>query len=609
MKVKIVSFDMYGTLVNRMVQRPGDMFVILEKRFNRLYHHPIENFAERRAKAERELRKNGVIDLNLEMIYGIIDGLSEEEKKKYMELELQAEYDLCYPNQRGVELYRKACAEGKKVIVITDMYLPEELLKRILEKCGINNVSELYISGCIGKSKAKGGALFRFVQKTEGVSGREILHIGDNPKSDYLYACLNRYRVRFIRNTEKESYLSKFINSTKGVCINYDEWIGYSYFGALSLGYVSWIYKMCCKEKIEALYFFSREGLFIKKLFDALYKDKIKTRYLFVSRRSLSIPLVQFCNSYDELINLLCVNHMISVRRFLSKLSLDEKQLEDRLKQYHIDPEAPIGRIPDKNGFFRMIKTEMEALSSDQFENIKMYFERSITESKIGVVDIGWTGTMQSNFIDILDRGLISCEVIGFFVGQKKKAGHYITKGMRNYGYLFSYKDKYPQDLIISGEAILEIVFFADHGTTESYDKNGPLLGNMDLSGETRNHLQSVQAGIVKFAMQLKDLEKKYHIIRQEDVLRQMEHLFRRPETELVEYIGEWDCFDDRTIHIAAEETLFPIHRFMKGFLNAGWRVGFLKRNIKINIPYFELIVCLKRLYGWLYKTCDWKGK
>ncbi len=609
MKVEIVSFDMYGTLVNRLVQRPRDIFAILERQFIRLYQYPIVNFAEKREKAERKLRRNGIIDLNLEKIYGMMDGLSEEEKQKCMELELQAEYDLSYPNRRGFELYERAYTNGKKIIVITDMYLPEELLKKILKKCGINNVSKLYVSGCTGTSKAKGGALFRHVQKKEGISEKNILHIGDNLKSDCLYACLNGYKVKFLRNPEEEAYLSKFVNSNKAVCINYDEWIGYSYFGALSLGYVSWIYQMCRKKNIDKLYFFSREGLFIKKLFDLLYGEKIKTIYLFVSRKSLSIPLVQFCTSYDELINLLCVNPMVSVRRFLSKLSLNENRLEDSFRQCHIDLEKPICRIPDKNQFFSIIKTEMEGPSSVQFENIKKYFKESITGSKIGVVDIGWTGTMQKNFTDILSRGKMPCEVIGFFVGQKKKAGDYIANGMRNYAYLFNYKDKYPQDLITSGEAILEIVFFANHGTTESYDRNGPVLGNMDLSAETRRHLESVQAGIIKFVMQLKELEKTYHLISRTDVLRQMEQLLRKPEIELAKYIGEWDCFDDRTICMAAERKIFPVHSFIKEFLNAGWRVGFLKRNLKINAPYFELVVLIRGLYRWLHKSCNRKGK
>ena len=98
---KIISFDLYDTLVNRMTSSPSGVFDLLEKRFEETYGKKLKGFKEKRISSETELRKEGTICLNLSMIYERISGISKEDKEKCILLEQEIEYDISYPNAAG----------------------------------------------------------------------------------------------------------------------------------------------------------------------------------------------------------------------------------------------------------------------------------------------------------------------------------------------------------------------------------------------------------------------------------------------------------------------------------------------------------------------------
>lgn len=72
----------------------------------------------------------------------------------------------------------------KKIFIITDIYLSENLIKRILWKLGIQ-YDALYVSSTLKKMK-RNGTLFSEVLKQTGNHPTDMLHIGDNKQSDYL---------------------------------------------------------------------------------------------------------------------------------------------------------------------------------------------------------------------------------------------------------------------------------------------------------------------------------------------------------------------------------------------------------------------------------------
>ena len=594
---EIISFDLYGTLINRLVQESTDVFKILENRFLAIYGKHIDGFMSKRIDAERFVRSKQKGNINLNGIYARIEGLSEKDKRKCIDLEKRIEYDLAYPNRVGVELYRNSIKNNKRTIIITDMYLPEDLIRKILEKCGIKKVERIYISGYIGKSKADKGALFKTVSMDLKVSPEKILHIGDNYKSDIINARKEQMNTKWIYNN-RESAIKRYVRNTKICCVNQDEVFGYTYFGALTLGYITWLYEMCQKENIKSLYFFSREGFFFKKIFDMLFGTKIQTTYLYVSRKSLSVPLFQFVQNYEELKAITYIdNSGIIVKELLDKLGIGKSCVIEKLASYHISMNLPVCKL-DKELFFKIIKKELHEISKEQFANIKQYFEKSISgsETKIGIVDIGWTGSMQNNFVEILHKCNRDIKVIGFFMGQKGEIKEYIKNGLINYGYLFEYQDKRKRDLIISGCSLFEMVYFADHGSTSAYGVDGPLLQEGELPLSTKIHLFSVQTGIIKFIGAIGRINEKYGLITRGDIIEQLKPLFTSPDNKLLDEIGDWELYDTGYKKLACRNSIFSINAFFHEFLNSNWKVGYLKRNLRISIPYYEIVNVSKKV-------------
>lgn len=592
-----ISFDLYGTLINRSVDSPQDVFKMIEQRFQEINGRTIDGFKKKRIESERRSYAHSESDMSLEKIYGNID-MTKADRDCCMRLEAEIEYDISYPNEEGISLYRYFAGQNKKIIIISDMYLPEIVIRHILRKCGVDDIYKIYISGYEGTNKANRGDLYRKVCSDLKISPQKLLHIGDNIRSDIINAKLNRIGSIRIKKS-RMPLIEEYVRNTSSICSCEDEKIGYALFGALTLAYVSWIRSECIRLGINVLYFFSREGWILKKVFDLINKDGIKTKYIYVSRRSLSIPRLRFCESLDDIREIIYIDTpTMPIKRLLYKLGIDENKVRNSLEKNDININDELCRIRDKDVFLSLIMPEMKKVSAEQFEFIKGYLMREIDgrQSKAGIVDIGWTGTMQDNFINILRMCGIDQEIYGFFIGQRKEIEKHINAGMHNLSYLYGYKDTKIREVVESGGGILEFAFSAPHGTTLGYNAHGPILATNDLSNDTLGHLMNIQKGILLFVDQVGKLQEKYNIFSREQIIQHLVRIFKNPPMELLDHIGEWNLFDDRVIRIAHKTPILPVSRFYSEFIESGWGVGFLKRNLKMPLPYFEMVNLMRKV-------------
>ena len=96
-----------------------------------------------RINAELKARKKIIEEVSIDEIYNFIEfspAINEELKN----LELKTEYEVCIPNKSIVDLFNECLKNGKKVIITSDMYLPEDIIKDILSHCGITGYEKLY---------------------------------------------------------------------------------------------------------------------------------------------------------------------------------------------------------------------------------------------------------------------------------------------------------------------------------------------------------------------------------------------------------------------------------------------------------------------------------
>ena len=183
----VVSFDVFDTLVVRNCSDPHVVFDIVERRYNRLYPSAqVSGFRRARVDAESRARKVVVAEEpTIFEIYAMLgDGLADV-APELLRLEIDTEIRICRPNPDVKPLFDQALAEGKRVVIASDMYLGADYISKILKSCGYAGYEGLYVSADYGVTK-RSGSLFGIIQRELGVAKRDIIHIGDHPISDYF---------------------------------------------------------------------------------------------------------------------------------------------------------------------------------------------------------------------------------------------------------------------------------------------------------------------------------------------------------------------------------------------------------------------------------------
>ncbi len=177
-----ISFDMFDTIIERKVMLPTDIFAmvgdsVLESG---------EEFRIKRIIAEQRARqKNNNHEVTLDQIYAELRPIYQNSTELLKKTEVSLELDNCIPRKEIDEVYYRLLNNGNNIFIVTDMYLPRDIISKMLDKCCIKGYNDLLISNeeeC-GKSS---GELFKIVLERHKILPGEIIHVGDDWKADYL---------------------------------------------------------------------------------------------------------------------------------------------------------------------------------------------------------------------------------------------------------------------------------------------------------------------------------------------------------------------------------------------------------------------------------------
>ena len=198
--IKVVSFDIFDTLVFRPFCEPTDLFSLLSERIafklqskDHLELKQLRIDAEQRARELQHIKNPSLEDITIDDIYNAFKEISNYDDKtidiiKNEEIDLELKY--CYQRKFTKDLFDLALYMGKKVIITSDMYLHQDTLELLLEKQNFNGYSNIYVSSELNLTKASGN-LYSYIQKELGYKPEEFIHIGDTMHSD-----VNRARER-----------------------------------------------------------------------------------------------------------------------------------------------------------------------------------------------------------------------------------------------------------------------------------------------------------------------------------------------------------------------------------------------------------------------------
>lgn len=288
-----VSFDVFDTLLLRPYVKPTDMFQHMEIHFSKL------GFAKERIRAERVARSKEFEEVTLDEIYNEID----DNFKDLKESELSFEKQILQPNPEMRSVFNRVKDSGKRIILLSDMYLSSQSISEILTKNGYDGYEKLYMSCEYRKSKHY-GELFSHVIDEMNIDVKDFVHIGDNYVSDVRAPLsigikavkYSKVIDRYFKSHNREyKYYKRKKNLERSMIVAMDaiHWInapdknnfwyefGYRYGGPVNAAFATFIEENA--EKDGVLLFIARDGYNSQKAYRILYGD-IANHYVYAMR-------------------------------------------------------------------------------------------------------------------------------------------------------------------------------------------------------------------------------------------------------------------------------------------------------------------------------------
>ena len=313
-EIKLISFDIFDTLITRNTATTSAIFYImqqmLQKEVSQNFNTDfIENFVYIRQNSEKFIRENLRINENkyeitLDDIYQYIQtnhSLTFAQAEYMKKIEIATEEQNIVPIYENINAIKNYKANGYKVILISDMYLPQNIIKNFLLKFDeIFNEVEIYVS-CEYNKKKSSGSMYELIRQK--YRPKFWLHIGDNIKSDILIPLIKGIKVKLFDKTKLtlfEKFLLKKHNSNYKINIligcskvlrlknkNSTYGFGCSFVAPILYTYIKWVLRQCEGLGIKHIYFVARDGYILKEIADKIIVDnKFITHYFYTSRQA-----------------------------------------------------------------------------------------------------------------------------------------------------------------------------------------------------------------------------------------------------------------------------------------------------------------------------------
>ena len=537
---QVFSFDVFGTLIFRPFSDPTDLFFILGERFGILDFKNKRVLAERRAR-EKKYKKEGHYEVTLKEIWTELSSVTSISIDEGMSAEIETELDLCFANPFMLDVWKRLSETGKKLIIVSDMYMPESFISRLLEKNGFTGAEKIYVS-CEHNINKYEGKIYSKVLDEIG-SGEKIIHIGDDPRSDVMmaekagievlhYPQINRFD-RLYRPYDMSAIVgsayrgivdSHIYNCLNNYSMEYE--YGFIYGGLFVLGYCNFIHEQYVKENFDKVLFLSRDGDILKQVYERLFPED-RTAYALWSRKAAA-KLMAGADTSDYVRRFIThrIGEGITVGAALD--SMEVSFLKDELSKW-TDPASdvvlnPEDKLTSKNhealiGFVIHNRNRIISSYDEQFAAAKKYYEDILNGCKnVCAVDIGWAGSGAISLAYLTEKvWKIPCAVSGIVAGTntphnaEPDASESFLQSGKLKSYMFS--QSHNRDLLKKHDpgkgynVFWELLLSSPQAKFLGFYSDGPHFEDSDIdlvkAGE-------IQKGILDFAKEYSEKFSKY---------------------------------------------------------------------------------------------------
>ncbi len=440
----LYSFDIFDTLISRSVSQPVGVFYYVADKMKasqvKFPNYVIDNYFKIRPWAESNVReyyhKSQVyrnsdwreisFDMIFEHMQKIYD-LTDEQISLLKEWELEGEYRASIPIKQNIDYLKSLVENGEKVVLISDMYLPSDFIRKMLVKADpvFENIPIFVSSECGHQKTTK--KLFLDVYHALEYNYGKWIHHGDNPKADNEFpqklgietVQLPEYKIlgyekklnEFIK-TYDGYQVSKILTDFRASNENDIDNFAYRYTSFYFVPYINWVIRHAMKRGIECLYFVSRDGYHLKRIADAIIDEKkypIKTKYIYGSRKAWRIPALiddideEFWSEYGNF------SGIDSFSRLLKASSLSEEEFAQMFPELmYLKKEGRIG--PDTAKMLReafraseKYRSYLLEIAKEKRVIIEKYLKQEINfDEKYAFVEFWGRGYTQTSLAKIL---------------------------------------------------------------------------------------------------------------------------------------------------------------------------------------------------------------
>jgi len=505
----VITFDIFDTTLFRETGAREDVFSLVGKQIGDLVDGlqlSAAEFRKHRIAAEKNAiqasSQEDDFQVTLEDIYIYLQkslGISDATREKIRVQELEVEYEVVKPGKGVREIIGSAREQRKKVIFVSDMYLPSEFLRKLLRKYDLIRDEDRVFVSCEHSKSKWSGRLFGHVVEQCGPSHR-YFHIGNClhadirgaqknrlPASHFDDANLNRFEKILAEASDQTGGLSSALagasRRSRLELSGYDKSIVSVTSGVVApilVSFCLWILFRAKERNLSKLYFLSRDGevlLEVCRILARKFDFDIDLRYLYGSRKTWNLPSLSKIDR-DLLCWVLEDSKFLSVKTIMERLSMDPADIEDSLLEAGF-PSGSWGQNlpPDQRQIMHELILKDPRVSSAILANARekrslfseyLHQEGLVGDGDYGLVDLGWFGSMQAALNRFLDAESAKHPYALYFGLRSRPV--FDLKGKAE-GYYFdeiSHKgavEYHPQIGLI-----MEIISTADHGTVSGYE-------------------------------------------------------------------------------------------------------------------------------------------
>ena len=525
-----VSFDFFDTLVARRSASPEAVQHYIGFRLSR-ERGGLEGFFERRVQAERTARARHpeIGDVDLGAIYAEFPTDAQwtsDAVARAKELEPALDSRFVWPRPGVIELARYAKKAGKRVIVVSDSFYPRAFFDDLVRRFGWSDlIDAIYLSSEV-KARKDAGTLWSLVVAREGLSGKRFVHFGDNPRSDVETAATAGLRGVLIpgppalaaergighrvgRDWPADLLLGPAVALRGGypysrnATITDEREFGYLVYGPIFLAFFAWLVTHPAVQQLERLFFSSREGHFLQRLYDRLrehcgFEGLPGSSYLPMSRRAVITASLAVSFEPSRVTDRGGFRGTVE-SLFRARLGYDLNWPSRFV--------LPV-RLPEDRTYVQKLLEILrpQLLARAQVERVAM---RAYCESvgltsgaEVGLVDIGYSGTIQTLLQLILGRPLA-----GFYMATAPGVASVRAGGGEAYG---CFQDALRGDMRPDGfmrkTVLLEALLTAPHGQLSHFEldeseRASPVFTEPGVSQRYFSALERVFEGGVDYCL------------------------------------------------------------------------------------------------------------